>query len=280
MSKVKIKDIKIGKRIRKDYGNIKKLADDINKNGLIVPITINPDIVLISGERRIMAAKELGWTEIEAYIKTIRDYEHQINCEIAENEKRKDFTPSERVEYGRELEVIEQLKAKERQLSGEKIPLGSIETKVNKGKVDEVVGAKVGMSGTSYYRAKKVIDSGDKEVIEQMDNGKIGIITAYNKINKKEDKKVIQMPDKQETKEEGGSEKKSVAGTDSEKTFSPINIPHLQLSVNKFIKETNRYSLMGEYIHLLSKEQKKEISMELQLIEQWLVRFKKILLEV
>lgn len=35
--------------------------------------------------------------------------EEQLLCEIAENEKRKEFTPSERIAYGLELEQIERL---------------------------------------------------------------------------------------------------------------------------------------------------------------------------
>ena len=95
--------------------NIEALSLDITKNGLIQPIFITPDNILIAGERRMLAAKKLGWAEIEALTMTVRDYEHQLHCEISENENRKDFTPSERHELGQRLEQVEKLKAKERQ---------------------------------------------------------------------------------------------------------------------------------------------------------------------
>lgn len=44
-----------------------------------------------------------------------RDAEHALNLEISENESRKDFSKSERIEYARRLERIEAAKAKERQ---------------------------------------------------------------------------------------------------------------------------------------------------------------------
>ena len=41
--------------------------------------------------------------------------EQKLNIEISENEVRKDFSKSERIEYARRLEKIEALRAKERQ---------------------------------------------------------------------------------------------------------------------------------------------------------------------
>ena len=53
---IDIEKIKIKDRIRKDFGNVQELADDINENGLINPPVITPDTYeLITGERRIRA---------------------------------------------------------------------------------------------------------------------------------------------------------------------------------------------------------------------------------
>jgi hypothetical protein len=131
-------------------------------------------------------------------------------CEIAENENRKDFTPSERVAYGIELEQIQKLKAKENQGKRNDLTSESIDPYVKKTqKTDTIVGEKVGMSGPSYRRAKRVIESGNKEVIEKMDKGEIGIATAYDQIKKpKEDNSATPKSGKLETKEEGGQETK------------------------------------------------------------------------
>ena len=59
ISKIIVKD-----RIRKDYGDIKELANDIRDNGLINPPVINKDYVLLAGERRLRACKSLGWKQI------------------------------------------------------------------------------------------------------------------------------------------------------------------------------------------------------------------------
>lgn len=115
---IDISKIKVAERIRKDFGNIKELADDIKENGLINPPVVTPDFELIAGERRLRAMKHLGYKQIEVRIMKVNDYEHMLNLEINENENRKDFTKLERLEYARRLERIERLKAKERMGEG------------------------------------------------------------------------------------------------------------------------------------------------------------------
>lgn len=118
---IEIEKIKIKDRIRKDFGNIQELADDIRDNGLINPPVITPDTYeLITGERRIRAMKLLGYKQIEVRPIAVKDAEHQLNLEISENEARKDFSKAERIDYARRLERIESLKAKERMSDGGK----------------------------------------------------------------------------------------------------------------------------------------------------------------
>lgn len=188
---VPVDQIKVQNRIRKDYGDIDELAASIKELGLIQPIIVTSDYILIAGERRLMAVKKLGWKEIKAETTTAADREHQLLMEIAENEKRKEFTPSERVAYGLELEQIERLKAKERQAEHGNTAPGrkntqELSTLSVSGKTDDIVGSKVGMSGQSYRRAKRVVESGDKELIDKMDSKEIGISTAYDKLKAKE----------------------------------------------------------------------------------------------
>jgi ParB family transcriptional regulator, chromosome partitioning protein len=47
--------ITIGKRHRKDYGDLAGLAASINDTGLVTPITVQPGGLLIAGERRLRA---------------------------------------------------------------------------------------------------------------------------------------------------------------------------------------------------------------------------------
>ena len=111
-----INKIKVSDRIRKDFGNIQELADDIKENGLINPPVVTPDTFeLIAGERRLRAMQLLAYKQIEVRPMAVKDAEHALNLEISENETRKDFSKAERIDYARRLERVESLKAKDRQ---------------------------------------------------------------------------------------------------------------------------------------------------------------------
>src|SRR6516165_9967558 len=84
--------IRIGKRHRKDIGDLDGLAASMAELGLLQPIVVRPDGKLIAGERRLRAAKQLGWTEIPI---NVVDLGAVVRGEFAENVCRKDFTPSE-----------------------------------------------------------------------------------------------------------------------------------------------------------------------------------------
>ncbi|MCP4548440.1 MAG: ParB N-terminal domain-containing protein, partial [bacterium] len=92
--RVSISEIKIGPRFRKDMGGLADLAESIELEGLLQPIGITKDNELVFGHRRINACRSLGWTEIDARIVQVSSL---VAGEFAENEARKDFTPSERV---------------------------------------------------------------------------------------------------------------------------------------------------------------------------------------
>ena len=103
---IAIKDIKIKKRVRKDLGDLENLKDSLRTYGLLNPITLNSRYELIAGERRLTAAKELGWTNINANIvDNLSDIE-QLEMEIEENNQRKEFTDEELLEGYRRLERL------------------------------------------------------------------------------------------------------------------------------------------------------------------------------
>jgi ParB family transcriptional regulator, chromosome partitioning protein len=64
-----IADIKVGKRIRKDMGDLDGLAESIRELGLLQPIVVFPDGSLILGERRLRAVQLLGWKEIPVIVR-------------------------------------------------------------------------------------------------------------------------------------------------------------------------------------------------------------------
>lgn len=101
--KVRVDEIHIGERIRKDIGDLESLKNSLSKHGLISPVVINLDGELIAGYRRLTAAKELGWVEIEVNVVHAESQEDLLDIELEENMIRKDFTKDE-YEYGTSLQ--------------------------------------------------------------------------------------------------------------------------------------------------------------------------------
>ncbi|MBP5251896.1 MAG: ParB N-terminal domain-containing protein [Treponema sp.] len=104
---VKISDIKVKRRVRKDLGNLDALKDSLRTYGLFNPITLDSKNVLIAGERRLEAAKAIGWETINAIVinKTL-DKVSQLEMEMEENNQRKEFTDEELLEGYHRLEKL------------------------------------------------------------------------------------------------------------------------------------------------------------------------------
>lgn len=78
-------------RQRRELTGIDELAESIHRTGLINPIVVTPEGVLVAGERRLTACLQLGWTSIPVQFTTdLSDYELQT-IELEENVKRVDL---------------------------------------------------------------------------------------------------------------------------------------------------------------------------------------------
>ncbi|HCQ3599075.1 TPA: ParB N-terminal domain-containing protein [Staphylococcus aureus] len=186
---IDINKVTVGKRIRKDYGDITSLADDIEDRGLINPPVVTPDYELIAGERRLKAMKKLDYRQIEVRIMSVEDYEHQLKIEISENEERKAFTYSERMDYAKQLERIEVKKAKDRKTSKLKQNKDTVTDQgpERKGETRDIVGKASGFgSGRTYARAKYIYENADEETIKEVDEGKKSIRKAHDELRAKE----------------------------------------------------------------------------------------------
>ncbi|AAX91353.1 ParB-like partition nuclease [Staphylococcus phage EW] len=185
-----INKVKIGKRIRTDYGDIQSLADDIEDRGLINPPVVTPDYELIAGERRLRAMKKLDYKQIEVRVMSVEDAEHKLKLEISENEERKEFTYSEKMDYAKQLERIEAKKARERKLAGKDLMVHGPQGV--KGTTRDIVGKASGFgSGSTYKRAKYIYENADDETIKEIDEGKKSIRKVHDELRAKEKKKEV-----------------------------------------------------------------------------------------
>ena len=179
---VEISKIKVGERIRKDFGDIQELADDIKENSLLNPIVVTPDgdgYLLIAGERRLKACQLLGYAAITVTTVGVRDAEQALAMEISENECRKEFTKTERLSYARRLAAIESVKAKERMTTGKNDPSENS----RRGRTDEIVAETLGIGSANTYRREQAIaDNADVFTVEEFkewDEGRLSTNKAF-----------------------------------------------------------------------------------------------------
>lgn len=178
---IDINKIIVNDRIRKDFGNIEELAEDIRVNGLINPPTVNKSYVLLAGERRLRACKSLGWTQIEVHMLDTKDEAHDLAVEMSENNMRRNFTGSELAEGIRRQMAIEAEKAKERMESGgvEIFPQGST------GKARDKAAEPFGISGKQAEKVLFVDDNRDlldASDFAEWDEGKLSTNKAFQRI--------------------------------------------------------------------------------------------------
>lgn len=164
-----------------DYDSLK---DSIRKNGLWLPIITNKEGIVLDGHNRLKACREIG----EEIRNVIRHFENKLSEKkfvIECNLKRRHLNDFQKAELGIPLLEIEKELAKQRQLSG--VALSSDEPK---GESRDIVAKKIGMSGTTFERSKKIIESAPDDVKDNLRSGKTTISKEYKKIRKNEKKQL------------------------------------------------------------------------------------------
>lgn len=102
-----VDSILVGHRHRKDHGDIDALVCSIARKGLLQPITITPDGVLVCGARRLEAIKRLGWTTVNVWVRSgISGRLGQLLAEQDENLLHKPLTKIEAAALYRELKTL------------------------------------------------------------------------------------------------------------------------------------------------------------------------------
>ena len=166
--------ILIGERHRKDMGDLEGLAASIATVGLLHPPVITEDGRLICGERRVLAMRDiLRWTTIPVIVLQVSSI---VAGEYAENEIRKDFTPSERVAIGQALEA--EIGNRQGQRTDIQLPENIPEVRPGV-ETRDIAAQKAGFGNAkTYEQARKVVEHAVDEVVAQMDSGELSINAA------------------------------------------------------------------------------------------------------
>jgi ParB family chromosome partitioning protein len=181
--------VQVADRHRRDMGDLDVLATSIATEGLLQPIGVTEENVLVFGERRLLAVRDiLREATIVARVVHVSSI---LAGEYAENEIRKEFTPSERVEIGKALEA--QLGERRGRDNREYIP------ELKGRRTTEVAAEKAGFGNRKTYdEAKRVVDRGAPELVGAMDAGEISIQAAAVIATEPPDRQtqVVRMPPK------------------------------------------------------------------------------------
>lgn len=162
------------------------LKESIKTNGLWLPIITNSKGVVLDGHNRLQVCKAVGVPPRYA----IRDFSNDLiekRFVIECNLKRRQLNDFQKAELGIPLLDIEQELAEQRKIAGQAISSDEL-----KGESRDIVAKKVGLSGTTFERSRKIIESAPEDVKENLRVGKSSISKEYQKLRKNEKKKIRQ----------------------------------------------------------------------------------------
>ena len=178
--KIEINKLKPHPLNQKIYGyeDNSDLVEKIKASGWIKPILITPDNKILAGHRRVECCKQLGITEIECRI-IDKDPVKLMEIMLLDNAYRVK-TNIQLLREGEWYRDIEMKKAYQRQIQAEKIeseqhlmenfPQASWSSNgvkfpplAEKGTTRDIVAEKIGMSGRSYEKGRKVMERIEQE---------------------------------------------------------------------------------------------------------------------
>ncbi len=191
-----IKSIDIGTRHRHDMGDMQSLMESIRHRGMINPVTINPNGLLLCGQRRLIAAKKIGLTHVPVRVMEVTSLDHRLELEKDENMLRKELTPTEVVALCKDLERVERYHD-----SSIERPYANSQAKI---RISDPVVTKVaralGKNKRTLERAIEVVEAAEREpdkyghLPEKMDR-RGSINKAHNELQfRKLEEKIKQSP--------------------------------------------------------------------------------------
>ena len=201
---------------REEYEALKA---SIRERGLLLPIVVNRDGVILDGHHRYRACLELG-VEPKIEVKSfgspihekifiiesnlrrrhLNDFQKaeltlrliELEKQLAEELSKANLTDFEKAELAYPLLEIERELAKQRQSkAGElfgkgKNSFGSFEPKLSEGRARDIVAKKVGLSPITFQRAVAILERASEDLKEKVRRGEVSISYAYEMVRRRE----------------------------------------------------------------------------------------------
>ncbi|WP_392426047.1 ParB N-terminal domain-containing protein [Barrientosiimonas humi] len=115
-----VESIRVGRRHRQDMGDLDALIASIERDGLLQPITITPDGLLVCGARRLAAIRRLGWRTVSVWVRSsISTRLGLLLAEQDDNQLHKMLSPLEAAGLYREIKQLMAEDAARREAAGQ-----------------------------------------------------------------------------------------------------------------------------------------------------------------
>lgn len=102
-----VDSIIVGARHRTDLGDLDELAASIAQHGLLQPLTVTLDGVLVCGARRLAAIKQLGWRTVGVWVRSgISDQLGHLLAEQDDDKLHKALSPVEAADLYQEIKTL------------------------------------------------------------------------------------------------------------------------------------------------------------------------------
>ena len=167
-----------------------KMMESIRKHGILEPLVVTRENVIVSGHRRWAAAMRLlpAGSGLPCRVEEFEDELAEQEALVAHNLQR-EKTFSQRMAEGQVLDRIEYERSKRRQGARTDLP-ANLPEGYEPGETREKVAAKIGMGARTYGKAKRIVEAaeaGDEkalEAVKAIDAGEMSVDRAYKEVTK------------------------------------------------------------------------------------------------
>lgn len=170
MGCIDIADIVVGERDRIEMGEIAALAESIDEVGLLHPVVVTADHVLVAGGRRLAACVHLGWLEVPVTVVDLESAPDVLRAELEENTCRKPLTPYEAARARERRAVVLAPKAAENRGGRPAKDAPETSTKlvpVSARKTKNVAALGTGYSGSTLDKVDRLRDVAERGVVRR-----------------------------------------------------------------------------------------------------------------
>jgi len=154
------------------------LKGSIRIHGLLNPLIVNPEGVIIDGVNRFRACNELG-IKPKYTIRKFKDRLEEKMFVIEANLTRRHLTKFQRIEMA--LPLIEM----ERELARERMLKGNPTQKFAEGEALEIIAKKIGINRTTIRQALWLMEHASKEELDKLCRGEKSIHRLYIEVKSK-----------------------------------------------------------------------------------------------